>query len=181
MPIPANYQINKGDLISVWLYGGRNKSEKLEVDRNGNINIEGIGPTYVYNIEFGKLKEFLADKYESIYKNIKINIDLDRTTPIQISIAGEVNAPGLYNLPAFATIKEALSISEGISQFGSYRNIKLMREGAIVREFDIYKLMQKGDSALSTAILKNGDSLIVARTKKIYFYLVKLKDQVHMN
>ncbi len=175
LPIPANYQINKGDLISVWLYGGRNKSEKLEVDRNGNINIEGIGPTYVYNIEFGKLKEFLADKYESIYKNIKINIDLDRTTPIQISIAGEVNAPGLYNLPAFATIKEALSISEGISQFGSYRNIKLMREGAIVREFDIYKLMQKGDSALSTAILKNGDSLIVARTKKNIFLSGEIK------
>ncbi len=175
LPIPANYQINKGDIISVWLYGGRNKSEKLEVDRNGNINIEGIGPIYVYNIEFGKLKEFLSDKYESIYKNIKINIDLDRTTPIQISIAGEVNAPGIYNLPAFSTIKDALSISEGISQFGSYRNIKLMRENNIVREFDIYKLMQKGDSALSTAMLKNGDSLIISRAKKNIFLSGEIK------
>ena len=167
MPIPRNYRINKGDIISIWLYGGRNKNNKLEVDRNGNINIDGVGPLYVYNLQFSKLKKLLENKFQTIYKNTKVNIDLDRTTPIQITIAGEVNSPGIYNLSAFSTIKDALIISNGISPYGSYRDIKLIRDGSVIKKFDIYRLLQKGDISYINYILKNGDGIIVTRSKRI--------------
>jgi len=166
MPIPNSYRINKGDIISVWIYGGKNQNSKLEVDRNGNINIDRVGSMFVYNLTFQKMKKMLAQKYKSIYKNIKINIDLDRTTPIQITIAGEVNSAGIYNIPAFSTIKDALIVSKGISQFGSFRNIKLIRNGRFVKTFDIYKLIENGDSSYLKYILKNGDGIIIAKAKK---------------
>ena len=166
MSIPNSYRINKGDIISVWIYGGKNQNSKLEVDRNGNINIPKVGSMFIYNLTFIKLKKILAQKYRSIYKNIKINIDLDRTTPIQITIAGEVNAPGIYNIPAFSTIKDALIVSKGISEYGSFRNIKLIRKGRIVKTFDIYKLIEQGDTSYLKYILQNGDGIIISKAKK---------------
>lgn len=166
MPIPRNYRINKGDIISIWIYGAKNRNTKLEVDRNGNINVDGVGPLYVYNLRFSSLKKMLITKYTTIYKNVKLHIDLDRTTPIQITIAGEVNSPGIYNIPSFSTIKEALIESKGISPYGSYRDIKLIRNGRVIKIFDLYRLIRKGDQSYLNYILKNGDGIIVNRSKK---------------
>jgi protein involved in polysaccharide export with SLBB domain len=167
MPIPKNYKINKGDIVSIWIYGGKNKSEKLEVDRNGNINIDGVGPIYVYNLEFGKLQSLLSQKYEALYKSVKIHVDLDRTTPIQITIAGEINSPGIYNISAFSTIKDAILLSGGVSTYGSYREIRLLRNGKIIKEFDLYKLIKDGETSYINYILESGDAIIVPRAKRV--------------
>jgi polysaccharide export outer membrane protein len=166
LPIPNWYKINIGDVVSIWLYGGRDKNDRLEVDRNGNINIEGVGPTYVYNMEFSQFKQLLENKYKTLYKNGRVHIDLIRTTPIQITIAGEVASAGIYNIPAFSTIKEALLEAGGVSKVGSYRDIKLIRNGKTIKTFDIYKLIRKGDTSYLNYNLQTEDTVLVKKSNK---------------
>ncbi len=166
LSIPNEYQINIGDIISIWLYGARNSNQELEVDRNGNINIGGVGPLYIYSMEFKTLKEILISKYEALYKNTKIHVDIIKTTPIQVVITGEVESPGIYNIPALSTIKEALISANGISNLGSYRDIKLYRSGKLIKRFDIYKFIQKGETSYLNFNLKNGDTIFVPKVKK---------------
>ena len=167
MPVPNNYQISIGDSISIWLYGKKNINTIFQVDKNGFIHIKNIGSIYVYNLRFDKLKELLTNKFKRIYKNIKVHISLQKTVPIQITIAGEVNSPGVYNIPSFSTIKEALIASKGISEFGSYRAIRLFRQGKLIKTFDLYKFIKNGKGQVVKFLLKNGDAIIVSRAKKI--------------
>jgi polysaccharide export outer membrane protein len=166
MSIPNWYQINEGDVIYIWTYGGRNKETKVEVDRNGNINLDGIGPEYVANLQFGELKKRLKDKFKKIYKNSTTTVDIVRTTPIQITVAGEVKNTGLFNVPSFSTVKDALITAGGISKNGSYRNVKIIRDTHVHKTFDLYSLIRNGDSKYLNYSLKRGDVVLVTKNSK---------------
>lgn len=173
--IPDNYIINIADVISIWIYGLENKNHTLEVDKKGNINIPSVGPIYVLGSKYKQINDFLSDKLEKIYQNSKIYVTLEKTTPIQVVVSGEVNSPGVYNLPSYSTIKEVLLAANGISKSGSYRTIKLIRAKKLVKIFDIYDLLQKGSNGYLDNIIKNGDNIIVGRITKE----VLIKGEVH--
>ena len=54
---------------------------------------------------------------------------------INIFMAGEVNNPGNYSVSALTTLSQAIFVSGGISEAGSYRDVQLRRDGKTVRTF----------------------------------------------
>ncbi|EJF06688.1 periplasmic protein involved in polysaccharide export [Thiovulum sp. ES] len=168
IPIPDHYRINKNDVFSIWVYGAKSLNLELKVDRNGNLNLDGIGAFYVKNMRFDEVKNNLKNKLEKTYKNSKASINIVQTTPIQITVAGEVQNGGIYNIPAFSSIKDALVIVGGISENGSLRNIKLLPNGnkKMARSFDFYKLMLDGDKLDAEYPLQNGDVILVGKSEK---------------
>jgi polysaccharide export outer membrane protein len=166
MSVPDYYRINKNDVFSIWVYGSKSKSEQIKVDRNGNLNLEGIGQEYVYNERFDKVKSRLENRLERTYKNSKASVNLVQTTPIQITVAGEVENGGIYNIPAFSSVKDALIVVGGISKNGSFRDVELKRNDKTRKSFDFYELMLKGDSSYLEYPLQNGDTILVKKAKK---------------
>jgi polysaccharide export outer membrane protein len=166
MSIPDFYRINHGDVFSIWVYGSKSRSEQIKVDRNGNLNLEGIGQEYVYNERFNKVKSRLENRLERTYKNSKASVNLVQTTPIQITVAGEVENGGIYNIPAFSSVKDALIVVGGISKNGSFRDVELKRNDKTRKTFDFYELMLKGDSSYLEYPLQNGDTILVKKAKK---------------
>jgi len=164
--IPSNYKIGVDDVISIWIYGLKNQNYTLKVDKKGNINIPSVGPFYVLGTPYDNLEKFVSDKLKLIYKNSKIYLDLQKVAPIQIIISGDVNAPGIYNLPSYSTIKEVLVAAKGLSRYGSYRDIKLIRDKETIKIFDIYKLINGEDDNYLDYVLKNGDTVVIDGIKK---------------
>ena len=79
---------------------------------------------------------------------------------ININLMGEVAAPGVYTLPAGATLFDALSAASGLTPIGSLREVELWRSNKLLTKADLYPYLLHGDT---TAIprLKDGDLLIV--------------------
>ena len=79
---------------------------------------------------------------------------------IKINLMGEVAAPGVYTLPAGATLFDALSAASGLTPIGSLREVELWRSNKLLTKADLYPYLLHGDT---TAIprLKDGDLLIV--------------------
>ena len=166
IPTPNNYYMNYGDQLSLKVYGSQNKNFSLTLDNNGNVQIPNIEDISIVGKKFENVKNILLKEVEKAYPNsTNIDISITKYSPIQVVITGLVETPGIYNLPSFSTIKDALMISGGILSDGSYRNISLKRNGKVIKAFDLYQLILYGDLS-SDVILKNGDVIFVNPIEK---------------
>ncbi|WP_066354232.1 polysaccharide biosynthesis/export family protein [Aliarcobacter skirrowii] len=161
IPTPQNHILNYADKITINIFGGQNQKFNLPITKDGNITIPQVGELKIIGLSFEEAKKLILDETKKAYPNsTNILVDISEFSSIQVTISGLVNAPGLYNLSSFSTIKDALINSGGILNSGSYRNISLKRDGEIIKTFDLYSLVRYGSSS-SDMVLKNGDIIMV--------------------
>lgn len=175
VPTPQNYMLNYADKLSITIFGGQNQKFSLAINKDGNITIPQVGELKLIGMSFDEAKKLITDETKKAYPNsTNILVDISEFTSIQVTISGLVNAPGLYNLSSFSTIKDALINSGGILNSGSYRNISLKREGQVIKSFDLYNLVRYGNNS-SDMVLKSGDIIVVNPVK----IEITLKGQVN--
>jgi protein involved in polysaccharide export with SLBB domain len=166
MPTPSNYVLNYEDKLNIVIYGATNENFKLSINNNGNVTIPLVGELKLIGKTFEEAKILIEEEVKKAYPNsTNILVDISEFTSIQVTISGLVNAPGLYNLTSFSTIKDAILNSGGILPSGSYRNISLKRDGKVIKNFDLYELIRYGKNS-SDMTLKNGDIIVVNPVSK---------------
>jgi protein involved in polysaccharide export with SLBB domain len=145
IPTPTNYVLGINDelLISVW--GASQQSYQLQVGSNGAVTIPDIGPVYVSGMEFSKAKELIKKRLSAIYNgmngespNTFAEVSMSNLRSIRINVIGEVMVPGTYILPSTASAFNALFLSGGPNEKGSFRNIEVIRENKIIKTIDVY-------------------------------------------
>lgn len=177
IPTPSDYNLTYGDKLVLNIYGAKNEEFKLEVSKDGKINIPQVSELKVIGMSFAEAKKLIMEETKKAYPNsTNVLVDISEFTSIQVTISGLVNAPGLYNLSSFSTIKDALIASGGILENGSLRNIILKRAGKNYKKFDLYKLVRYGDTSSDTT-LKSGDVILVKPISKE----IRLSGEVNYN
>ena len=86
---------------------------------------------------------------------------------------GEVMVPGTYTLSAFASVFHALYNAGGISDLGSLRDNKVVRNGKTVSNVDVYEYILQGKTE-GNINLREGDVVIVPT----YDAIVKMEGNV---
>ena len=163
--VPDYYMINKGDQVSIDLYGDINKNYTLQVDGYGNINVPVLGPINVVGLTYAGVKQVIKNKLKPTYPTSKILVKISANSSIQVSLTGNVNAPGLYNLPAVSTIKDLLIAANGFGKIGSMRAVYLKRNAKTIKIIDFYKLIKNGE-LVDTTLLRNGDIVFVPKARE---------------
>ncbi|MHB8828669.1 MAG: SLBB domain-containing protein [Syntrophales bacterium] len=159
VPVPLKYVVGPDDEVKITLWGRVNASYKLVVNRDGKIDIPGIGPLAVAGMTFEEMSAKLIKQAEQMTgTNVDISMGSLRTIPV--FVLGDVRRPGAYTIGAFATITDALLISGGPSEIGSMRNIQLRRKDKVVQTYDLYDLLLKGDKSHDVT-LQAGDIVFV--------------------
>src|SRR5690606_17605921 len=74
----------------------------------------------------------------------KVSVTLGNIRSIHITVTGEVMMPGTYTLPSVASVFNALYYSGGPSHNGSFRDIRLIRNGEEIALLDIYDVLING-------------------------------------
>ena len=165
---PPNYQLGPGDGITISLWGASQKNYLLELDKSGNIFIDGIGPVYLsgYTITDAKSKIYksLSVIYSGLISNNtqkKVNLDLSlrSSRSVFVNIVGQVNAPGLYTLNGMSNIIHALYAAGGVDSSGSYRNIEIIRKNKVISKVDLYDYFTSGK--LPTIFMQDQDVIRV--------------------
>jgi len=177
IPTPSNYMLNYGDKIKLIIYGAMNEEFQLYVNKDGNITIPQVGEKKVIGLSFSDAKELIVEEIKKAYPNsTNILVDMTEFSSIQVTVSGLVSNPGIINLSSFSTIKDALILSGGILDNGSFRNIVLKRDNKTIKTFDLYSLVRYGD-ARNDEILQNGDIILVKPINKE----IKLTGDVNLN
>ena len=159
---PKDYTLSRGDVINFWIYGKTEKNFTLTVNNEGNIDIPEVGPVRVAGEQFAEVKELLTNYLSSSYKNSKVVVNLDAFSNAQVTVAGFINAPGIYNTTSVSSVKDILIEAHGVGDVGSVRNIQVRRDGMVVATIDYYHLLSNGLSH-GDVILKPNDTIFVPR------------------
>jgi len=160
LPLPNDYIISLRDQFTVILSGSKDAIFNLNVKLDGTILFPELGSIPVAGLSFKEVKEKLSQLIAQSYIGVKIDVSLQNLSAKKITIVGAVNTPGTYLVNPFSTITGALAYSGGISEIGSLRDIKLIRNNKEVFSFDLYDLLIKGNRTNDLTI-EAGDTLLI--------------------
>lgn len=159
-----NYIITAGDKIAVQLWGAVTLNQSETVDQNGNIFLPNIGPIMVGGVSSSQLDKVIKINLSKAYKkDVYGYAHLLTSQPVQIYVTGQVKFPGLYNGISSDSILQFLCKAGGINSNGSYRDVRLMRSGRIVTQYDLYSFILTGK--IAGFPLHQGDTIFVTPVK----------------
>ena len=157
---PTGYLLGPGDVLNVQVFGKDAFESLAEVDRSGQITLPRIGSIAMAGFTFEEAKRVINQRVTDRLIGSEVVTSLGELRQITIFLAGEVEAPGSYNVSALTSISQALYLSGGITEIGSYRDIQVLRSNQLVTSFDLYDLLLKGLST-DNITLQSGDTVFV--------------------
>ena len=160
LPLPNDYKISLRDQFTVILSGSKDAIFNLNVKLDGTILFPELGAVTVVGLSLQEVKDKLSLLIEKSYIGVNIDISLQNLSAKKITIVGAVKAPGTYLINPFSTITGALAYSGGVSDIGSLRDIKLIRNNKEIFSFDLYDLLIKGDRSKDLT-LEAGDTILI--------------------
>ena len=159
-PIPSDYVVGPGDSFNVLLIGTENQNLVLSVDREGVINFPRLGAIAVAGLPFSEAKRVIETRVNEQLIGAEAIISAGRLRAINVFMAGEVKTPGAYSVSGLTTVTQALFVAGGVSNIGSLRDIRVLRNNQLVATFDAYDLLLRGDAS-NDIRLQSGDVLFV--------------------
>ena len=160
LPLPNDYKISLRDQFTVILSGSKDAIFDLNVKLDGTILFPELGAISVVGLSFQEVKDKLSQLIEQSYIGVSIDVSIQNLSAKKITIVGAVQTPGTYLVNPFSSITSALAYSGGISEIGSLRDIKLIRNNQEIFSFDLYDLLIRGDRSKDLTI-EAGDTLLI--------------------
>jgi protein involved in polysaccharide export with SLBB domain len=171
IPTPANYQLGPGDEIIIEVWGASQQSYRPIVTPEGHISISNIGPVMVSGMTVEKASDLIKSRLSGIYSGMRTanpntwaQVSLGNVRSIKVTVSGDAYMPGTYTLPAFATAFNALYYAGGPSESGSFREIRVIRQGQRIATIDLYDFLLKGETKLNIR-LQDEDLIFLGPTR----------------
>ena len=171
---PDDYQLGPGDELSIQLFGGSEEMYTVQISREGHIKVPRLAPVYLSGLSVGQAKARIKNAFSQIYTGLNVQIDdpsrvdlmvsLRSARSVVINISGNVQVPGTYTISAFSSVLNALYAAGGPNEVGSYRDIKIIRNGKLLQSIDLYDFFLNG--SLPTLYLKDQDIIQVPALQK---------------
>lgn len=177
-----DYELGEGDLLTISVYDNPDLTTQARVSGEDKINFPLVGSVEVGGLSIRqaekKLAELLSDGF---IVNPQVTIFVVEYHSKRVTILGEVNKPGLYELSGNVTLLELISKAEGLTQnAGDSILIKRKLEAPSQPgppdaasppeqyiNINLKELMEKGDLTLNESV-QDGDSIFVAKAGFVY-------------
>lgn len=182
------YIIGPGDQLEIVLLdpSAKDLGGRFEILNDGSASLALVGNVILEGLTVNLARLWLQDLYGQYLLRPDLNLQVVRPRPLQVSIAGEVESPGLYSLttsetsqteggPAttisgLPTVVTAIQKAGGLTLNADLRNVILQRRlpGATsqMREasLDLALLLQQGDKS-QNPFLFDGDTILIGRAE----------------
>jgi len=162
--IDGNYILDFGDAIELHYTGVINQSSKIQISRDGSINLPKIGPILIAGLSLQQASDFIKNKIKSSLTGVEGHVSLSNLRDIQVLVTGESAFPGVYTLNGNSNLLHVLNISGGITENGSFRSVEIRRNGEMIEQIDLYDLIIFGKSSFNQR-LQSGDTIFIPAAK----------------
>ena len=182
---PSSYELGPGDEILISIWGAAENEYSSLISREGFVKIERIGPVFLSGLTITEAKSKLKRSLSKIYSGINSNQDSDfkvyldlsllNTRSIVINVTGNVVAPDTYTVSSLSTVLNVLYAAGGPNESGSYRNIKVIRNGKTIKTIDLYDYFSEG--IYESFSLRDQDVILVPNYEKRIFINGEFKNK----
>ena len=112
--------------------------------------------------------------------NTYADVSISNLRSIKVNVIGEVMVPGTYTLPSTASAFNALYLSGGPNENGSFRNIQLIRDNKTIKTIDVYDYLINANME-GNIQLREQDVIYIPTYQKRVRHLVRLNEQEYSN
>lgn len=164
--LSPNYILDFGDIIEIQLVGQDNSTENYALKRDGSISLPDIGKIKLAGLSINDASSIIKTKISSVFIGTEAYITLTNVRDINVMVSGNAFNPGIYTLSGNSNMLHALGVAGGINEYGSYREIDLIRNQKVIETLDMYDVLITGFYN-SKITLRPGDIIFVRPVKKI--------------
>lgn len=158
--IPPDYALNIGDTVSIALTGSVEGSVDVMIDKAGQIFLPNVGSISLIGVRYRDLRDRISAAIGRKYRGYEVTASVTRLRGVRVYVTGFANQPGAYTVNSLSTLANAVLQAGGPSGGGSFRSVKLYRNGQEVADFDFYSLLREGNRAFDP-LLQNEDVLFI--------------------
>ncbi|XGV98115.1 MAG: SLBB domain-containing protein [Leptolyngbya sp. BL-A-14] len=193
-PAPANrqappqaaegdgYLLGGGDRVKLDFFNVPEFSGEYQVLPNGTINLPQVGAVVVQGRNLKQASQLIGNRYAAVLQRPVVTVSLLAARPINVAIAGEINRPGSYTIPAIApndgntpNLTRIIQLAEGITQAADLRKVQVRRlrtsntgapNASETLTVDLWQLLQTGNVQQDLQ-LRDGDSIFIPPTNTV--------------
>ena len=138
-PLPAaEYRINAGDELEVYVWGEERLQRTVKVLPDGTIAFPLVGRVIAQGLLSRELERAISDRLQGQYRGEvpQVTVSVVAASGMQFSVMGRVNSPGTFTPGRYVNILEALSMAGGPNEFANLDDVLLIRKvGDAVQAF----------------------------------------------
>ncbi|MAH79850.1 MAG: hypothetical protein CMQ77_03730 [Gammaproteobacteria bacterium] len=162
----SSYTLGVGDVLSIQLVGQKDIIEDFLINGDGSINFPDIGEIVLIGLSLDEASKLIKSRVNSSFIGIEAFISMSKLRDVNVLITGDAQNPGIYTLSGNSNILQAINIAGGISEYGTFREINLVRDNKIIEVLDVYELLINGNFNLKER-LRSGDVIFINPRKSV--------------
>ncbi len=173
-PADGSYIVGPDDELRLTVWGGAEFTYELPVDQGGRVTVPNVGQFTVSGKSLDELrsemKQWLSRSYSGLTSDpptVFMDLTVTRVRPSKVFVLGEVPQPGGYTVSAFSTVFNALYSVGGPLTRGSLRDIRVVRDGEVAEEVDLYDYLTQGYSPDPVQLQSNDYVFVPPRGKTV--------------
>ncbi|SKB94954.1 SLBB domain-containing protein [Dyadobacter psychrophilus] len=151
---PTNYIVGPGDELKIFIYNYAESTFEVDVTKDGFISLPRVGNVYVAGRTIEEVRKILIDKFSKFTPGLigtggetartKLMVTLGDVRTVKVFVTGEVINPGTYQVSSLSSAFNALYQAGGPNEIGSFRDVRVVRQGKVVSHIDIYDYLVNG-------------------------------------
>ena len=162
----SGYVLDVGDILNIQLVGQINETEDYIINNDGSISLPDVGKIIIAGLSLNDASQFIKSKINAALIGTEAFISLSEIRDVNVMVSGNAKNPGIYTLTGNSNILHAVSVAGGISEFGSVREINLLRDNKVIETLDVYDLLIEGKYNIKKR-LRSGDVVFVEARKNV--------------
>ena len=159
--LDSSYTLDVGDILNIQVIGQMDYDENFSINGDGTINLPDIGKISLAGLSISEASKIIKLEVSTTFIGTEAFISLDKIRDVNVLVTGNTKNPGIYTLTGNSNVLHALSAAGGVNEFGSYREINLIRNDEIVDTLDVYDLLIDGKYNL--------------KKRSLRYYIIKFK------
>jgi len=126
----SEYKLQPSDVLNITVHGQPDLTTKTRVTKEGFITFPLLGKVMVQGITVRELEQELKTLLEKDFLvNAQVLVFIETYNPRQVSVMGEVQRPGKYDIPPekVLTVMGAIAMAEGFTKDAEVTKVRVMR------------------------------------------------------
>ena len=162
----SGYMLDVGDILRIQLTGQNDDIDDFRINGDGAISLPDIGKIVIAGLNLSDASSLIKSRVSSAFVGSGVFVSLAELRDVNVLVTGNAKNPGIYTLTGNSNILHAVSSAGGIGEFGSYREINLLRDNNVIETLDMYDLLINGKYNLSKR-LRSGDVIFIEARKNV--------------
>ena len=157
------YKIGPDDVLNISVWKNEALSRIIPVRPDGKISLPLLNDVQAAGLTAEQLREVLTEQLSEYESAPEVSVTVMEVRSFKVSVLGEVQRPGRFELRSSTTVLDALALAGGFKDFAATNRIVILRpEGKGTKRIPFnYKKATAAEGETENFFLEPGDIILV--------------------